>query len=114
MCHLVLPEWGVKEKGKVVRQNTGERHPMEAMALSIIQGQLANGVVYMQAATHSHSLSLLSFFVSLPSHTHRSRRYMHIICMILRLDFDAEYHRNLTQAFCLNMYTDSMLYCCVR
>lgn len=39
----------MKENGKVVRHNTGERHPTEAMALSIIQGQLANRVVYMQA-----------------------------------------------------------------
>lgn len=69
----------MKEKGKVVRQNTRERHPMEAMALSIIQGQLANGVVYMQAA----------LFLSL-SHTHRSREYIHTICMLLSLDFDVD------------------------
>lgn len=46
------------KKRKVVRQNGGERHPMEAVALSIIQGQLANRVVYMQAAPPSLFLSL--------------------------------------------------------
>ena len=63
----------------VVQQNTGERHPTEATALSIIQGQLANRVVYMQAATPSVFLS--------PSlmHTQVWGAYMHNICMLLCL-----------------------------
>lgn len=42
-----------REERGVVSQNTGERHPVEAMVLSIIQGQLANRTVYMQTATPS-------------------------------------------------------------
>lgn len=60
MCHLVLPERGVEEKRRVVKQNTGERHPMEAEALLITRGQLTNRVVYMHAGSSS-----LSFF---PTH----------------------------------------------
>lgn len=44
-----------REERGVVSQNTGERHPVEAMVLSIIQGQLANRTVYMQTATLSLS-----------------------------------------------------------
>lgn len=48
-----------KEKGKVLMQNTGERHiPRKAAALLIIQGQAANRVVYMQAAARSVFLFL--------------------------------------------------------
>lgn len=42
-----------REERGVVSQNTRERHPVEAMVLSIIQGQLANRTVYMQTVTPS-------------------------------------------------------------
>lgn len=57
-----IPLCGVSQrKGKVlIGRNTGGRHPMEAVALSIMPGQLPDRVVYMQAAAPSPFLLSLS------------------------------------------------------